>query len=288
MNTKNRKLPKCLAAIMIAMILVVAAYETTAMASGIGKVNTKDSLNILADADAASAVVGQVIDGGHVLILEKGEGWTKIQAGEIIGWVPAANLIETDISHEEAARANEAMFAEILEEEDVQQQAQAAEAQAIAAAQAAEAQAIAAAQAAEAQAIAEAQAAAAAQEALKQQILAATGFNEEDLRLLASIIYCEAKGEPYVGKVAVGSVVLNRVRSAKYPGTIAGVIYQRNQFSPVNNGMLKKALDGNQADASCYQAALEALTGVQPVGEKIFFRRVNGRSGQVIGRHVFY
>ncbi|MBQ8688517.1 MAG: cell wall hydrolase, partial [Ruminococcus sp.] len=74
----------------------------------------------------------------------------------------------------------------------------------------------------------------------------------------------------------------------KHPDTISDVIYARNQFTPVRNGMLKKALEGNQADASCYQAALEALTGVQPVGDKVFFRRVNGRSGQVIGHHVFY
>ena len=105
---------------------------------------------------------------------------------------------------------------------------------------------------------------------------------------MANLIYCEANGEPYVGKVAVGSVVLNRVHSDVQPNTIREVIYARKQFSPVGNGSLARALRAGKADDSCFQAALEALAGAKPVGDKLYFRRVNGRSGMVIGRHVFY
>ena len=291
MNTKNRKLLKGLVAVLTALILNAGAYETTAMASGIGLVNTEDMLEIHADADMESAVIGQVMDDGHVMILEKTEGWMKIQAGEYIGWVSDQHLTEVELTVEEAAAKNEQLV-----EEQIQEEAQAeAEAKALAEAQAqaeAEAKALAEAQAqaeAEAKALAEAQAQAEAQAlAWRQHVLAVSGVQEAELKLLANIIHCEAKGEPYVGKVAVGSVVLNRLRHPSYPDTIEGVIYAKNQFTPVRNGMLKKALDGDLADASCYQAALEALAGVQPVGDLVFFRRVNGTPGRVIGRHVFY
>ena len=289
MNTKNRKLLKGLVAVLTALILNAGAYETTAMASVIGLVNTEDMLEIHADADMESAVIGQVMDDGHVMILEKTEGWMKIQAGEYIGWVSDQHLTEVELTVEEAAAKNEQLV-----EEQIQEEAQAeAEAKALAEAQAeAEAKALAEAQAqaeAEAKALAEAQAQAEAQAlAWRQHVLAVSGVQEAELKLLANIIHCEAKGEPYVGKVAVGSVVLNRLRHPSYPDTIEGVIYAKNQFTPVRNGMLKKALDGDLADASCYQAALEALAGVQPVGDLVFFRRVNGTPGLVIGRHVFY
>ena len=113
-------------------------------------------------------------------------------------------------------------------------------------------------------------------------------ISTEELKLLANIIYCEAGSESYVGKVAVGNVIMNRVKSASQPNTITEVIYAKGQFSPVRNGSLQRALSSDKADAACYQAAIEALSGAQPVGDKLFFRRNNGRSGQVIGHHVFY
>lgn len=137
-------------------------------------------------------------------------------------------------------------------------------------------------------AAAQAEAEKAAEAARRQAILSANGITEEDLYLLANIIYCEAGCEPYIGKVAVGNVVMNRVKSNRQPNTIQGVVYAKGQFSPVRNGSLERALRRSSADESCYQAALEALSGAKPVGDKLFFRRVNGRPGQVIGHHVFY
>ncbi len=72
-------------------------------------------------------------------------------------------------------------------------------------------------------------------------------FAEGDRRLLANLIYCEAGGEPYEGQVAVGSVVINRVLSSKYPDTVVGVIYQSGQFSPVASGRLDLALATDKA-----------------------------------------
>lgn len=110
----------------------------------------------------------------------------------------------------------------------------------------------------------------------------------EDVRLLSAIIQCEAGSECYQGKVAVGAVVLNRVRSSRYPNTISGVIYQSGQFSPVRNGALARVLASGNISSACRQAAADALAGADPTGGKLFFHRVDGSSGLVIGNHVFY
>ena len=109
----------------------------------------------------------------------------------------------------------------------------------------------------------------------------------EDLELLACIIQCEAEGEPYIGKLAVGSVVLNRVASSSFPNTIMGVIYQSGQFSPVASGRMAARLAAG-ANSECYQAAREVLNGNITV-PYLYFRRDNGTiDGYVIAHHVFY
>lgn len=109
----------------------------------------------------------------------------------------------------------------------------------------------------------------------------------DDTTLLAAIIQCEAGSECYEGKVAVGAVVLNRMRSSRYPNSISGVIYQRGQFGPARNGSLARALSGNISGA-CRRAAADALAGVDPTGGKLNFHRANGAAGLVIGNHVFF
>ncbi|MBQ9135716.1 MAG: cell wall hydrolase [Lachnospiraceae bacterium] len=114
-------------------------------------------------------------------------------------------------------------------------------------------------------------------------------FADGDLKLLASIIYCEAGGEPYEGQLAVGAVVINRMLSSRYPDTMVEVIYQRKQFSPVGSGRLELVLTTNRATASCYQAAQEAMSGVTNVGSCLYFRTpIPGLTGINIGGHVFY
>lgn len=106
--------------------------------------------------------------------------------------------------------------------------------------------------------------------------------------LLAALIHCEARGESYEGQVAVGAVVMNRVRSSAYPDTIHGVIYASGQFTPAMNGKVNKVLESGKINDSCIKAAEEALSGVSNVGDMTHFRRNNGREGLVIGNHVFY
>lgn len=110
---------------------------------------------------------------------------------------------------------------------------------------------------------------------------------DSDQYLLGAIIQCEAEGEPYEGKLAVGSVVMNRVKSSYFPNTISGVIYQSGQFSPVASGRLAYRLE-NGVNDTCLQAAQEVLNGNITVN-CLYFRRNNGViSGTVIGNHVFY
>ena len=89
--------------------------------------------------------------------------------------------------------------------------------------------------------------------------------------------------------LAVGAVVMNRVRSSSYPNSIMGVIYQSGQFSPVASGRFILALSQGSATSSCRQAAQAAVGGSSNVGGCLSFRRNTGDiSGIVIGNHVFY
>ena len=108
----------------------------------------------------------------------------------------------------------------------------------------------------------------------------------DDRTLLAALIYCEAGAEPYEGKVAVGAVVLNRVRSPKYPNTIKGVIYQKGQFGPASTGKLERVIASGKTTQSCYAAADAALAGENPIGNCLHFG--NGNSGYQIGSHYFH
>lgn len=97
-------------------------------------------------------------------------------------------------------------------------------------------------------------------------------YNRQALRLMSTIIYCEARGECYAGKLAVGIVVMNRKASKEFPNSIRGVIYQRNQFQPTRNGSMKKALrlyDSGKFTSTeakqCVKAAKEVLDGRRKV-----------------------
>ena len=110
---------------------------------------------------------------------------------------------------------------------------------------------------------------------------------DSDAYLLGAIIECEAGGESYEGKLAVGSVILNRVKSSYFPNTISGVIYEGGQFSPVASGRLAYRLETGVSQ-SCLQAAQEVLNGNITLSS-LYFRRNNGIiQGTVIGNHVFY
>lgn len=101
-------------------------------------------------------------------------------------------------------------------------------------------------------------------------------FSEDDVTMLANLIYCEARGESYDGKLAVASVVVNRILSSKFPNTMAGVIYQKNQFAPVtstrNSFVEALAYDKAANSSGCYEAAREAMSGITNVTNCVYFQ----------------
>ena len=131
----------------------------------------------------------------------------------------------------------------------------------------------------------------------------ASVYSKEELRYMATIIYCEAGNQSYAGKLAVGIVVKNRMESKEFPNTIKKVLYQRNQFTPTTNGSLNRALkvyDKNGFKkgeyASCLKAAKQALSGEKKVtinGKKknmddyYFFSRYVSGCRMKIGAHMF-
>ena len=111
--------------------------------------------------------------------------------------------------------------------------------------------------------------------------------SESDIAMLAAIIESEAGNQSYEGMLAVGSVVMNRVRSSNYPNTIVEVLYAPEQFAPVASGRFAETLSRG-AKEICVQAAREVLSGHITVNS-LYFKRNNGTvPGIVIGDHVFY
>lgn len=116
-------------------------------------------------------------------------------------------------------------------------------------------------------------------------------YSSTDIYLLAKCVHAEARGEPYVGQVAVAAVILNRVKSPNFPNTISGVVYQPWAFTAVNDGQIN--LEPNQ---SAYNAATDAMNGWDPTYGCIYYYNPATATSQwifsrqtvvTIGRHVF-
>lgn len=96
----------------------------------------------------------------------------------------------------------------------------------------------------------------------------AAGSSNSDIQLMARAINGEARGEPYEGQVAVGAVILNRVKSSQFPNTIAGVIYQAGAFTAVSDGQINVPIDEG---STVYKAARDAMNGWDPTGGCIYY-----------------
>lgn len=116
-------------------------------------------------------------------------------------------------------------------------------------------------------------------------------LTDKEVQWLAQMIHAEARGEPYLGQVAVGAVILNRLKSRQFPQTLRGVLFQTNAFQPIRNGSFFRP-----ANDMAYRAALEALNGHDPTNGALFFfnpnisndRFMHARTPLVtIGRHRF-
>lgn len=117
-------------------------------------------------------------------------------------------------------------------------------------------------------------------------------YSDADLKLMAAIIQAEAGGESYAGQLAVGTVIMNRVKSSLFPNTLSGVIYQTNQFQPVRDGHLALILERGPNE-SCTNAAKQVLNGYRS-GDWLFFMTKKwadyyGITGySMIGNHAFF
>ena len=224
----------------------------------VAKVKT-DGLRVRAEADEEAQVLGVVDKGDKLVVRTKAketDGWVAVKYNGEKAYV-SADYVKVKLDLGEAIT---------IEEEQARIAAEKAAAEA-------------------------AEAAEAAVQSGDTSTTVSTTQNEavsastDDTTLLGAIIYIEAGGSSYEGKLAVGAVVMNRVRSGSYPNTISGVIYQSGQFA---TGSLSSVI-ANGVPSSCISAAKEAISGTDNTGGCLSFRASSsGYSGTVIGDNVFF
>ena len=119
-------------------------------------------------------------------------------------------------------------------------------------------------------------------------------ITKDDINLMAQIVYAESCAEPYEGKVAVASVILNRLKDSHFPNNIEGVVKQKCAFSCVRNGQINVV-----PNESCFNAVMDALRGKDPTNNAVFFynpkiatstwmKNINKKNVKRIGNHVFF
>ena len=127
----------------------------------------------------------------------------------------------------------------------------------------------------------------------EKSVAASDAGTTSDVQLLARAINGEARGEPYEGQVAVGAVILNRVKAPNFPNTISGVIYQPGAFTAVSDGQINVALED---ESTVVKAARDALNGWDPTGGAIYYFNPNTATNKwiwsrphikTIGKHRF-
>ena len=127
----------------------------------------------------------------------------------------------------------------------------------------------------------------------QSQVYAASTSNTSDVQLMARAINGEARGEPYEGQVAVGAVILNRVKSSQFPNTIAGVIYQSGAFTAVSDGQINVPI---KEGSTVLKAAQDAMNGWDPSGGALYYFNPNTATNKwiwsrplikTIGKHRF-
>lgn len=275
--------------------------------------NVSDCVNVREEPDEEASVAGKLYKNCTGKILEKGDGWTKIESGKLIGWVMNDYLLfdeEAEALMEEVGTLNAVSITDALRvrkeaSEDsgvyklleLNEKIEAVEelgdwvsvkvddeTVGYVAAEFVEVSF----DADHGKTIAQLE----AEEKEKQQAKlkknrGAVATSGNDVTLLAALIQAEAGSQPYEGKVAVGAVVMNRVRSGGYPNSIQAVITQPGQFPPATNGTVSAIL-ARGPSASCVQAAQAAVNGATTVGGALHFGSAASHSGIVIGGHAFY
>lgn len=285
-----------------------------------GKVMAKvdDSVSIRAEANTEAAVVGKLFKGDAGDIVEQAEGWTLIQSGNVTGWVSDEYLAFGEEAEQRAAedvakiatvmtqtlkvRAEANTESTVIDLIGLGEKIEVGEEQDgwleivysdgeknYISAEYVEVSY----EYGQAKTIEEIEAEEAARKAEEEKAkrtknLGAISATTDELTLLAALIQAEGGNQPYEGQVAIGAVVMNRVRSGAYPNTIQGVISAPGQFGPAATGKVA-AIMAAGPKASCIQAAQAAINGETTVGTMTHFRNASsGIQGIVIGNHVFY
>lgn len=288
--------------------------------------NVENELNVRAEANADSELVGKLYAECGGEILERQNGWTKLQSGNLVGWAKDEYLLFGEEAESFAIEVGENQATILTDGLKVRQEATAdavvcgllkkgenvtvhtvegewiyiscGDCEGYISNEYAEisfnvdagetVEEIKEREEAEAAAAAAARESAAARRAAMQEEKAYVVANYSDLEILGAIIWCEAGNQSYEGKLAVGAVVMNRVNSPRYPNTIADVIYAPGQFTPAMYGKVLRTLERG-VNASCLQAAQDALNGMDNVGDRTHFNRVEVRSSDlIIGDHAFW
>ena len=234
--------------------------------------------NIREGADVSSQCVGRLPSGAVATVVGNDEGWLQVTSGEVNGYI-REDLV---VSGDEARNLYEAMYgAGDISVEAVTVDAEAEAAAALAAEAARSAQA-----SAQAVQTEQGQAAQETEAVSTQETAQQVSVSTSDLDLMAAIIECEAGGESYEGKIGVGAVIMNRIRSGEFPNTLSEVIYQSGQFEPTWTGKLSNVLSRGASEA-CYAAAQDVFAGANTIGDRLFFH-AGGGSGLTIGNQTFY
>lgn len=276
--------------------------------------NVQSALNVRSEASETASRVGMLYKGCGGIVIERRDGWTKLQSGNIIGWASdeyllygeAAEALANDVGKTIATIDTETLRVRTAPGTDTEVLGLLPKGEIVEVLSqdengwicvdydgvdgyVAEEFVVVDFIIASGETIEEIKAREAAEEEAKRFVnYGEFTVDEETMLLLAAIIHCEARGESYEGQVAVGAVVLNRVRSAAFPNSIRGVIYSPGQFTPAMTGKLDEVVASGGISESCIRAAKEVLSGYSNVGDRLYFRRNNGREGLVIGNHVFY
>lgn len=279
--------------------------------------NVTNTLNVREEPSEEAIISGKLYRDCGAIVLEKAEGWTKIKSGNLIGWAKDEYLLFGAEAIEEALRVGYSVA--VVKSDALRIRSEAHKDAAVMGFAAKDEQLIVVNEEDEnwlcveygdevgyilrkhvseefkvdfGESMDEITERKMKEEADKRKLVKYYGSmsaTDYELYLLAALIYCEAGGESYEGKLAVGAVVCNRVRSASYQDTLQGVIYASGQFTPAMSGKLDRVMARGNVPQSCYDAAIEALGGYTNVGDALYFRRNNGtREGTVIGNHVFY
>lgn len=233
------------------------------------------TLNVRSEMSTEAQVIDQVAEGTQHTVLGESDEWVTIQVSGTNSTGYVSKEYVTVTTSNSIAMTMEEVNAMIAAEEAAKKAKEEAIAKAAEAAKQAK------------------QAAAAKANAAKTST-ATVSKDSSDVKLIASLIFCEAGGEPYEGKLAVANVVLNRVKSSKYPSSVSSVIYQGGQFGPASSGSLAKQLNryssySSKSELECIQAAKAALSGQNNIGSRTNFNTSTSNGSAIrIGHHLFW